>query len=587
MRYLYFFLFSCCFGYSQIGINNPTPNASAELDIKSTSKGVLIPRLTQAERLVIASPAQGLLVYQTDTVGGNLFGFYYYQLGWFPLYTVDGWGLLGKTGANASTNYIGTTDAVPFTLRTNGFNRMRILGDGKVGINTISPTIDLQINSTTADALRIDDGFQAAGSILASTANGTTIWKSAVDLGLVAWYTTGNTGTKPPANSLGTIDTADLSVRTGGVEAMVIQGSGLPAFQGNVRINETAPTQSQLFVKNSTSGGAVIKGKNTATTTGISFGVIGQTACLELGSYSVRGTCLTSLGTQTTGNGGGIGVLGKYTLSGAAVFGRAYYTSTNTINTLYNYDVANYVDFIAGRDYGVYGLANYTDNSTNSSVGVYGKNTNTSGSAPSGSFGMYSEGNFAVGGGGTCTICTAGGTLLKSASVPTTKGNQLVYCKESPEMWFEDFGSGQLQNGTAHIAMDPLFLETVFIDNGHKMHVVLQEQAESKGLYYTVDADHKGFTVKEKKGGNANITFSYSIMAKRRFYQDQRFGVDSLQPFEDNLSKAKAPILLTTDPIVMKLALEKGVAEKERLFKEQKEKEDEQSQKKEASKTSN
>jgi hypothetical protein len=233
----------------------------------------------------------------------------------------------------------------------------------------------------------------------------------------------------------------------------------------------------------------------------------------------------------------------------------------------------------------VYGLVSYSDVFTNSGVAVYGKNPNLTIGV---SYGMYCQGNMAVGGTPTPTNTSgtaAGVAILKAASVPTTKGNQLVYCKESPEMWFEDFGFGQLQNGTAHIALENLFLETVFIDATHKMHVVLQEQAESKGLYFIVDADHKGFTVKEKKGGNSNISFSYSIMAKRRFYQDQRFGVDSFQPFENNLAKTRAPLLLTTDPMVMKAALEKGIAEKEASFKLQNQKKEQIN--KETSKTSN
>jgi hypothetical protein len=49
---------------------NATPNASAILDITSTTKGVLFPRMTSAQRTAIASPAEGLIVYQTDgTIG--------------------------------------------------------------------------------------------------------------------------------------------------------------------------------------------------------------------------------------------------------------------------------------------------------------------------------------------------------------------------------------------------------------------------------------------------------------------------------------------------------------------------------------
>lgn len=50
-----------------VGVGTTTPNASAQLDISSTSKGLLIPRLTAAQRTAIASPANGLMVYETTT----------------------------------------------------------------------------------------------------------------------------------------------------------------------------------------------------------------------------------------------------------------------------------------------------------------------------------------------------------------------------------------------------------------------------------------------------------------------------------------------------------------------------------------
>jgi uncharacterized protein (TIGR02145 family) len=55
-----------------VGINatGATPNSSAMLDIESTSKGILIPRMTSAEKLAIASPATGLLIYQIDGTQG-------------------------------------------------------------------------------------------------------------------------------------------------------------------------------------------------------------------------------------------------------------------------------------------------------------------------------------------------------------------------------------------------------------------------------------------------------------------------------------------------------------------------------------
>lgn len=60
---------------AQVGIGTSSPNASAQLDISSNSKGLLTPRMTATQRTGISNPATGLLVYQTD---GNS-GFYYYN----------------------------------------------------------------------------------------------------------------------------------------------------------------------------------------------------------------------------------------------------------------------------------------------------------------------------------------------------------------------------------------------------------------------------------------------------------------------------------------------------------------------------
>ena len=62
--------------YAQIGINNENPDASAALDITSTTGGLLIPRMTNAQCQDISTPvAAGLMVYVTDLNGGS-FMFY-------------------------------------------------------------------------------------------------------------------------------------------------------------------------------------------------------------------------------------------------------------------------------------------------------------------------------------------------------------------------------------------------------------------------------------------------------------------------------------------------------------------------------
>ncbi|ULC58058.1 hypothetical protein MBM09_09005 [Flaviramulus sp. BrNp1-15] len=69
---LAFFSFSFS-AISQVGIGTTTPDASSVLDVNSTTQGVLTPRMTTAQRTAIATPANGLLVYDTTE---NSFYFY-------------------------------------------------------------------------------------------------------------------------------------------------------------------------------------------------------------------------------------------------------------------------------------------------------------------------------------------------------------------------------------------------------------------------------------------------------------------------------------------------------------------------------
>jgi hypothetical protein len=81
MRKLFLFIAMLLYSSSSliaqvsINIDNTTPHPSAMLDVKSTSSGILIPRMTSAQRSAITSPATGLMVYQTDGIPG----FYYYN----------------------------------------------------------------------------------------------------------------------------------------------------------------------------------------------------------------------------------------------------------------------------------------------------------------------------------------------------------------------------------------------------------------------------------------------------------------------------------------------------------------------------
>jgi len=70
MRKILFFLLISWSALAQTGIGTTTPNASAKLEVAATDKGFLLPRMTSAQRTAITTPANGLLVYQTDGVTG-------------------------------------------------------------------------------------------------------------------------------------------------------------------------------------------------------------------------------------------------------------------------------------------------------------------------------------------------------------------------------------------------------------------------------------------------------------------------------------------------------------------------------------
>ena len=111
-----FFLANNLFSQSvAINTDGTTAHSSAILDIKSTTKGILAPRMTTIERTTIGTPAAGLLVYDTDT---NSFWFFNGSA-WTNLSASGtlGWLLTGNTGINAANNFIGTTDAQPLVFK--------------------------------------------------------------------------------------------------------------------------------------------------------------------------------------------------------------------------------------------------------------------------------------------------------------------------------------------------------------------------------------------------------------------------------------------------------------------------------------
>lgn len=186
-------------GFAQsvaINTDGSTANSSALLDIKSTTKGLLIPRMTTAQRNAIPSPAEGLKVFDTNTKT-----FWYYNgTGWVEsasgsptnYWTLNGTDIFNNNSGNVGigTNVppsklaiktpinatgwthtggndsiivneaiggvsasLGTTTNHAFRLKTNGLGRLHVLADGRVtvGTNNTQPYGMFTVESAPSD----------------------------------------------------------------------------------------------------------------------------------------------------------------------------------------------------------------------------------------------------------------------------------------------------------------------------------------------------------------------------------------------------------------------------------------------------
>lgn len=227
------------FGQSEnVGVNTTTPDNSAALHVTyvTTPKGILVPRMTNAQRATVPSPANGLLIFNTDN---NRFEVYDASAtSWRGLLTnanvgTAAWARTGNVGTVPGTDFLGTTDNTDFTMFSNNIERLRLKANGNFGIGTNNPTSLLSVGLTSQ--------FQVNGTGAINAATGITSSGNIVFSGLAAnQFVKTTAGGQLSTFSFG----RDLSV-TGTDTALVV------GIQGR-NVASTAPTDGQVLQWNST-----------------------------------------------------------------------------------------------------------------------------------------------------------------------------------------------------------------------------------------------------------------------------------------------------------------------------------------------
>ncbi|MGE3800967.1 MAG: beta strand repeat-containing protein [Candidatus Kapaibacterium sp.] len=290
-----------------VGIGTNNPHASALLDMTSTGKGFLLPRMTSAQRLAIPGPANGLMVYDI-TVGvpfvwSNASGGFQ----WDAVVTTGsnlGWLTNGNPGlVDGVNNFLGTNTNVPVRVRTNNTERIRVEADGDVGINETTPSAKLDVVATVG-----------APAIEANTASGPAI------------YAQSGGATLPPPGNWGLY--GSVNGGPGNVGISGVAGNAAP-------INNNAGVSGANDAGYGVAGNSVATGfagvfGNATSTLNPATGVLGRSNGGSAGRFEItsgaNGSNAVEISTagagdalEVTTTGGGLGI----DLNGGAIDGNA------------------------------------------------------------------------------------------------------------------------------------------------------------------------------------------------------------------------------------------------------------------------
>lgn len=430
----------------------------------------------------------------------------------------------------------------------------------QVGIGTTTPSAKstLDITSTTTGVLfpRVTSAQRIAIAPAATdtglkvydtTTKSYWYWDGTAWIDQAAnnnWKLTGNVGTTPATNFLGTTDNVELRFRTNNTERMSIANSG------NVGIN-IAPSAYKLDVSSGAGDGIFGHSTNVGGVLGyetnISFGAPAQTLS-GAGIYASNPSSgYTSMFAQSTGSANVAASIAfssvwiaSYNLvqnaSGANNPSASYNQLDVTNNALGGTQIAlrgfNNRAALAGNpgySVGVEGLAN---SQNQDSFGVQGLSFSN---APLSTGGYFSGNNYGgtniayayVGGwtnGVTARKITGTGTV--SEIIPTENhGRVTLTCPESPEYWYQDYGTVQLVNGKATIVLDEILADVIVVDDENPIRVICTPVGMPYFNGITIMSQTKNSVeILELNGGTHSGKLQYQIVVKPKTnYGEGRF----------------------------------------------------------------
>jgi hypothetical protein len=173
---------------------------------------------------------------------------------------------------------------------------------------------------------------------------------------------------------------------------------------------------------------------------------------------------------------------------------------------------------------------------TNEAIAIFGVSTNGWGivgvtSNPNGYAGAF-YGNAMVTGTLTASV--------KNGVVKFPDGTQrLLHCMESPEHWFEDFGSAKLARGRAVVKFDADFAKVI---RSGDYHVFVTPEGDCRGIYVRRKSANR-FEVREVTNGKSSIEFSYRIVGRRKDIKGHRRFAKFDMPVPPPAPRARRPSL--------------------------------------------